>query len=237
MQVLAVIPARYKSTRFPGKPLIDLGGKTMIRRIFETVSAIEGIDDVVVATDDPRIAMEVIGFDGKLVMTSSSCASGTDRVAQAIGSNKAELIVNVQGDQVIMDAAAVTALAEALKAGCDMVTIAAKATDEELANPNCVKVVCDAAGDAITFSRSVETCQAKAPGAECFKHVGVYGFKREVLERFAKLPQSPLEKAESLEQLRALENGIPIRVILASGEFHEINAPEDQQRLEGFWQD
>lgn len=237
MDVIAIIPARYASTRFPGKPLIDLGGKTMIRRIFETVSAIEGIDDVVVATDDPRIALEVIHFDGKLVMTSSACASGTDRVAQACGENQSEIIINVQGDQVIMDAAAITAMVRLLEDGCGMATIATRATAEELADPNCVKVVCDADGNAITFSRSVETCRRGAGQAECLKHVGIYGFRRATLEKFTALPQSPLEKAESLEQLRALENGIAIRVIQAEGEFHEINTPADQARLEKFWQD
>ena len=237
MKVVAVIPARYASSRFPGKPLADIKGKTMIQRIFEQVSMCEDIDDVVIATDDPRIADAARTFGAPAVMTSPECRSGTDRVAQAALGMAADAIINVQGDQVVLDLAALSRIAEELRRGCAMVTAATPAVPEEYGDPNCVKVVCDTRGHALYFSRASIPHARNALKTPVLKHIGIYGFSAETLARFTALEPTPLETTESLEQLRALENGIPIKVIIASGEFLEINTPQDRERVLEAWQD
>ncbi|MFY9398534.1 MAG: 3-deoxy-manno-octulosonate cytidylyltransferase [Desulfomonilia bacterium] len=236
-RIVAVIPARYASTRFPGKPLADLGGKTMIRRIFEQVSRCPDIDEVLVATDDERILAEAQGFGAEAVMTSPECRSGTDRVARALDGRPADAVINVQGDQAVLDLAALTEVARALRQGCPMVTLAVPALPEEYEDPNCVKVVCSRDGHALYFSRSRIPYPRGNTGVGVLKHIGIYGFSRDTLERFTSLEPSPLEAEESLEQLRALENGIPIRVIPASGKFLEINTPEDRERVLKEWEE
>jgi 3-deoxy-manno-octulosonate cytidylyltransferase (CMP-KDO synthetase) len=236
MSVLAVIPARYASSRFLGKPLVDIAGRPMIRRIYEQVLTCSEIDSVLVATDDTRIRDAVEAFGGQVAMTSPECTSGTDRVAQAASGLDAELIVNIQGDQVILDLDAVSRLVIELKAGAGMATIATDALPEDRDDPNCVKVVCDLKGYALYFSRAPIPFACNQGHAEMFKHVGVYGFNRETLQRFTTIPPSPLERTESLEQLRALENGIPIKVIIARGKFFEINTPEDRKKFLKLWQ-
>jgi 3-deoxy-manno-octulosonate cytidylyltransferase (CMP-KDO synthetase) len=148
----------------------------------------------------------------------------------------ADYVVNVQGDQVILDIDALARLVRELKAGASMATIATKALPEDKDDPNCVKVVCDLAGNALYFSRSPIPFARNVGHATMLKHIGIYGFSRQTLLRFTGLPPSSLERTESLEQLRALENGIPIRVIIAQGEFHEINTPQDLERLLKQWQ-
>jgi len=235
MSVVAVIPARYGATRFPGKPLVDIAGKPMIQRIYEQIITCAEVDRVIVATDDERIFTAVESFGGCAAMTSPDCPSGTDRVAQAISGLDADHIVNVQGDQVVLDLDALSGLVEALKEGASMATIATPAQPHEVDDPNTVKVVCSLVGDALYFSRSPIPF-ARNPGhAGMLKHIGIYGFSRKTLERFTSLTPTPLEKTESLEQLRALENGIPIKVIVAHGEFHEINTPSDLERLLHRW--
>ncbi len=236
MSVVAVIPARYGASRFPGKPLVDIAGKPMIRRIYEQVAACEDIDKVLIATDDVRIQNAAEAFGGQVAMTSPECPSGTDRVAQAISGINADYIVNVQGDQIILDIDALARLVKELKAGASMATIATKALPDDRDDPNCVKVVCDLAGNALYFSRSPIPFTRNAGDATMLKHIGIYGFSRQTLLRFTSLPPSSLESTESLEQLRALENGIPIRVIIAQGEFYEINTPQDLERLLKQWQ-
>jgi 3-deoxy-D-manno-octulosonate cytidylyltransferase len=236
MSVVAVIPARYGASRFPGKPLVDIAGKPMIRRIYEQVATCGDIDKVIIATDDVRIQNAAESFGGHVVMTSPECPSGTDRVAQAILETDADYVVNVQGDQVILDIDALARLVRELKAGASMATIATKALPEDKDDPNCVKVVCDLEGNALYFSRSPIPFARNAGHAAMLKHIGIYGFSRQTLLRFTSLPPSSLELAESLEQLRALENGIPIRVIIAQGDFYEINTPEDLERLLKQWQ-
>ncbi len=235
-RVVAVIPARYASTRFPGKPLVDLGGKSMIERIYGAVVKLDGIDEVLVATDDQRIFDAVEAFGGRVIMTSPECPSGTDRVAAAVRDIEADIIINVQGDQVVMDTKAISLMVEALQAGCPMATIGVPADEADIGDPNSVKVVCARNGDALYFSRCAIPFLRDGGNFPFLKHVGLYGFSRAVLERFTQLEPTPLERAESLEQLRALENGISIRVIEARGEFHEINTPADQARLSRFWQ-
>ena len=236
MSVVAVIPARYGASRFPGKPLVDIAGKPMIRRIYEQVAACGDIDKVLIATDDVRIQNAAEAFGGQVAMTSPECPSGTDRVAQAISGINADYIVNVQGDQIILDIDALARLVKELKAGASMATIATKALPDDRDDPNCVKVVCDLAGNALYFSRSPIPFTRNAGDATMLKHIGIYGFSRQTLLRFTSLPPSSLESTESLEQLRALENGIPIRVIIAQGEFYEINTPQDLERLLKKWQ-
>ena len=236
MSVVAVIPARYGASRFPGKPLVDIAGKPMIRRIYEQVATCGDIDKVLIATDDVRIQNAAAAFGGHVAMTSPECPSGTDRVAQAILEMDADYVVNVQGDQVILDIDALARLVQELKAGASMATIATKALPEDEDDPNCVKVVCDLVGNALYFSRSPIPFTRNAGHAIMLKHIGIYGFSRQTLLQFTSLEPSPLERTESLEQLRALENGIPIRVIIAQGEFHEINTPQDLERLLKQWQ-
>ncbi len=235
MRVVAVIPARYESSRFPGKPLTDVKGKTMIRRIFEQVSACPDIDEVLVATDDVRIFEEARSFAAEAVMTSPDCRSGTDRVAQAVRGLSADAVINVQGDQVVLDTVALSEVSRELRQGFPMVTVAAKAHPGEYRDPNCVKVVCDLRGYALYFSRAPIPFERPGAGFEPWKHIGIYGFGRETLQRFTSLAPTPLELAESLEQLRAMENGIPIKVIFASGEFLEINTPQDKERILRTW--
>jgi 3-deoxy-manno-octulosonate cytidylyltransferase (CMP-KDO synthetase) len=235
MSVVAVIPARYGASRFPGKPLVDIAGKPMIRRIYEQVATCPDIDKVLIATDDVRILDAAAAFGGQVAMTSPDCPSGTDRVAQAITGMDTDYVVNVQGDQVILDIDALARLVRELKDGASMATIATEALPEDKDDPNCVKVVCDLVGNALYFSRSPIPFTRNTSHATMLKHIGIYGFSRQTLLRFTGLPPSSLERTESLEQLRALENGIPIRVIIAQGEFYVINTPEDLERLLKQW--
>jgi 3-deoxy-manno-octulosonate cytidylyltransferase (CMP-KDO synthetase) len=235
MNIVAVIPARYASTRFPGKPLADVCGKTMIERVYEQASGIAGICRVIVATDDERIDKTVRAFGGETVMTSSECASGTDRVAEAVKNIDADAVINVQGDQVVLDSKALAGLVECMSQNEQMGTIAVPAKPDDYNDPNIVKVVCSISGYALYFSRSRIPYERSAGNSRMLKHVGIYGYTKETLFRFRELPQSPLELTESLEQLRALENGIPIKVVVAEGEFHEINTPEDRERIIRKW--
>ncbi len=231
MVTVAVIPARYGSTRFPGKPLADVGGKPMLQRVYEQVCAAPGLDRVVIATDDERIRAAASGFGAPAVMTSPACASGTDRVAEAVRDIPADYVVNIQGDQVVMEGAALAAMIAALQSGEAMTTIAVPAAEADLADPNAVKVVLDRRGYALYFSRAAIPYVRAAGQYPLLKHIGIYGFARRTLLEFTALPPSPLELTESLEQLRALENGIPIKVVVSRGRFHEINTPEDRERL------
>jgi 3-deoxy-manno-octulosonate cytidylyltransferase (CMP-KDO synthetase) len=237
MKVIAIIPARYESSRFPGKPLTDIAGKPMIQRIHEQVKLCTDIDDVLIATDDERIRQAAASFGACVVMTSPGCRSGTDRVAQAASSYGAGAVINVQGDQVILDRVALSEVARALRSGFAMVTVATPASPGEYDDPNCVKVVCDLKGFALYFSRSNIPYRRGDVSVETLKHIGIYGFSRETLERYTSLEPTPLEVTESLEQLRALENGIPIKVIIASGEYLEINTPEDRERVLKAWRE
>jgi len=236
MKIIAVIPARFGSTRFPGKPLADIAGKTMIQRIHEQVSACPNIDDVLIATDSMEIFDAAGRFGAHAVMTSPECPSGSDRVAEAVEGMDVDGVVNIQGDQVILDKTALVKLVEKLREGCPMVTIATALPEDEIDDPNCVKVVLGNDGAALYFSRSPIPFVRNPGHSMLLKHIGIYGFSRETLHRYTGLAPTPLEKTESLEQLRALENGIPIRVIVAQGEFFEINTPQDRERLLRTWQ-
>jgi len=237
MKVIAIIPARYESTRFPGKPRVDIAGKPMIRRIYEQVKVCQAVDEVLIATDDQRIFDAAAAFGAPVVMTSPECRSGTDRVAQAVKGLDADAVINVQGDQIVLDKAALAGIASMLRKGDAMVTVATPALPHEIDDPNYVKVVCNLSGFALYFSRSTIPYRRTDTSIQILKHIGIYGFSRETLERFTVLEPSLLEATESLEQLRALENGIPIRVVMASGDYIEINTPQDRERVLESWRE
>jgi 3-deoxy-manno-octulosonate cytidylyltransferase (CMP-KDO synthetase) len=248
LAIVAIIPARFASTRLPGKPLSDIHGKTMIQRVYERAREARRPERVLVATDDERIAAVVRGFGGEAVLTSSGHATGTDRLAEAAAGIDAQIVVNVQGDEPMLDPAGVDAAVEALLADprlpMSTLSLPLRSADEMLA-PSVVKVVTDAGGDALYFSRAPiphlrlgASCDPHASAAEAVarglarKHVGLYAFRREALLRFATLPRSPLEEAEGLEQLRALHHGLRIRVVPVDGDGGlAVDTPEDLERL------
>jgi 3-deoxy-manno-octulosonate cytidylyltransferase (CMP-KDO synthetase) len=236
--IVGAIPARYASTRLPGKPLLPIAGRPMIEHVYERVSRARGLDRIVVLTDDERIAKAVEGFGGEWEMTPPECASGTDRIAHAARRWNAAAVVNIQGDEPLIDPEAVSRIAVHLAdhPGDPVVTLAADAAPEEMGNPNAVKVVLDLAGYALYFSRSAIPYPRQEGGAMPLKyplkHLGIYGYQREALLRLASLPQTPLERSESLEQLRALENGLRIRVLRVERASPGVDTREDLERVE-----
>jgi 3-deoxy-manno-octulosonate cytidylyltransferase (CMP-KDO synthetase) len=235
LAIVAIIPARFGSTRLPGKPLSDIHGKPMIQHVYERARRARRVDRVLVATDDARIADAVREFGGEAVMTSPDHASGTDRLAEAARAVDAEIVVNVQGDEPMLDPSAIDAAVEALLAdpGLAMATLSVPIEDaDELLSPDVVKVVVDAAGDALYFSRSPIPYARRTQRERPRKHVGLYVYRRDALHLFASLPPSPLEEAEGLEQLRALHHGMRIRVVAREGESGvAVDTPEDLERV------
>ena len=247
LAIVAIIPARFASTRLPGKPLSDVHGKTLIERVHERVRGAARLDRILVATDDERIAAAVRAFGGEALLTSPDHPTGTDRLAEATLGIEAEIVVNVQGDEPLVDPAGIDAAVAALEADPDLPisTLSVPIRDaEELLAPQVVKVVADRAGNALYFSRSpIPFVRAGAPDPRAAaeeavrrglarKHVGLYAFRRAALVRFASLPPSPLEEAEGLEQLRALHNGMRIRVVPVEGDGGvAVDTPQDLERL------
>lgn len=242
--VTVVIPARYGSSRFPGKPLADVAGKALIQHVYERVQGCPAVTRVVVASDDERIAEAVRRFGGEAVLTTEPCRTGTDRVAAVARRLQGDFFVNLQGDEIVLVPELLTELVTAFAAGgVGMGTLKRAITaDEEIRNPAVVKVVTDRAGLALYFSRApIPHHRDSRPGgpsvAGHFVHLGVYIFTRETLLRFADLPTGLLEDTEKLEQLRALEHGIPIRVWETRHATLRIDAPEDvaaaEKALEG----
>lgn len=234
-RVVVIIPARYESTRLPGKPLADIDGQPMIQRVYERAAQARGVERVLVATDDTRIRDAVRGFGGDVVMTGREHRTGTDRIAEVARTLDAEVVVNVQGDLPLLDPAIVgAALAPMLAdAGLPMATISTPITSrEDFANPNVVKVVTDRDGYALYFSRSPLPCHRDgAPsGALGHKHIGLYVYRRDFLLSFAELAPTPLEQAEQLEQLRALEWGFRIKVTAVEAASIEVDTPRDLER-------
>lgn len=235
-QVVAIIPARYESTRFPGKPLALIDGKPMIQHVYERTASVASVDRVLVATDDERIAAGVRGFAGEVVMTSSTHVSGTDRIAEVADGLDAEVVVNVQGDLPFLEAPMLDAAVELLHAdgALPMATIKTAIREaSEMANPNVVKVVSDRDGYALYFSRSPLPYwrEAASAGILGYKHIGLYAYRREFLRTFARLAPTPLERAEKLEQLRALEWGFRIKVAETTGGAGiEVDTPADLER-------
>jgi 3-deoxy-manno-octulosonate cytidylyltransferase (CMP-KDO synthetase) len=217
MRVIGLIPARYKSSRLEGKALADILGKPMIQHVYERARLAKSLDDVVVATDDQRIYRAVVGFGGKAVMTSAGHRSGTDRVAEAMASDGADVVVNIQGDEPMLDPLMLEEVVAPFRQGTSvgLVTLKKEVFHEtEFADPGVVKVVTDPNGIALYFSRSlIPYPRSRSIHFRVFEHVGVYAYTRECLLKLAGLPVSRLEEIEDLEQLRALENGIAILVI------------------------
>lgn len=242
MKFIAIIPARYASTRFPGKPLAMLGGKPVIQRVYE--QAVSVLDEAYVATDDERIFQTVTGFGGRAVMTRADHKSGTDRIEEAVEKleTDADVIINIQGDEPFVQASQIETLCHLFDAPETQIGTLGKPfeTMEAVLNPNSPKIVCDRRGFALYFSRSVIPYVRNKQQQEWLqhfpflKHLGLYAYRREVLREVTQLPQSPLELAESLEQLRWLENGYRIRVGKTDVETVGIDTPEDLERAEQF---
>lgn len=230
-----MIPARYESTRLPGKPLALIHGKPMIQHVFERARAVDLVDQVLVATDDARVADAVRGFGGEVAMTSARHESGTDRIAEVARHLDAEIVVNVQGDLPFLEPATVHAAVDLMQADTilPMATVKMPLADAaEMANPNVVKVATDRDGFALYFSRSPLPYwrEATRRGVLGYKHLGLYAYRRDFLLRFARLAPTPLERAEKLEQLRALEWGFRIKVAETQGAGIEVDTPQDLER-------
>ena len=240
MKILGIIPARYASTRFPGKPLVDIGGKSMIQRVYEQSKKCADLAEVLVATDDERIYDHVIKFGGKAIMTSSNHQSGTDRCAEvALQYPEYDTIINIQGDEPFIDPQQISILASCFKsADTQIATLVKKVlTEQELLNTNSPKVLVNLLSEAIYFSRSPlphirgQEQQNWLNYYTYFKHIGIYGYRADVLQLITKLPVSSLEKAESLEQLRWIENGYCIKVAETELETFAVDTPEDLEKL------
>ncbi len=242
MKFIGIIPARFASTRFPGKPLAMLGGRTVIQRVYEQATAI--LDEAYVATDDERIYQAVEQFGGRAIMTRTDHKSGTDRIEEAaekIGT-QADVIINIQGDEPFIQQSQIKTLMHLFDDSTTQIGTLGKRfeTIEAALNPNSPKIVTDKRGFALYFSRSIiPYIRGKEQGEwlkhfPFLKHLGLYAYRREVLREVTLLPQSPLEIAESLEQLRWLENGYRIRVGITDVETVGIDTPEDLQRAESF---
>jgi 3-deoxy-manno-octulosonate cytidylyltransferase (CMP-KDO synthetase) len=240
VKIVGIVPARYASTRFPGKALALIAGKPLIQHVVERCQKAKALSEVIVATDDSRIA-DVAKKFCRVEMTRPDHPSGTDRIAEAATRCVCDAVVNVQGDEPLIDPAAIDAVAGAL-AQNEMSTAATPIQNPaEYDNPNIVKVVVNAAGRALYFSRrTIPYLREAASGSVSeqlaafpfLKHLGIYGYRRETLLRLVKFPVSPLENAEKLEQLRALENGIPIAVVKVDYDGVGVDAPEDVRRVE-----
>lgn len=245
LAIVAIIPARFASTRLPGKVLSEIHGKPMVQHVYERARSARCLDRVLVATDDERVARVVRGFGGEAVMTSSAHATGTDRLAEAAAGTDAAIVVNVQGDEPMLDPvvldAAVRPLLDDPRLEISTASVPLR-TIEEMLSPAVVKVVTDTRGDALYFSRSPipyvrDAGDARAAALDAVRrglarrHLGLYAYRREALLRFAALPPSPLEQAEALEQLRALQHGMRIRVVAVAGEAGvAVDTPQDLER-------
>ena len=238
MKIVGIIPARYASTRFPGKPLALIAGKTLIQRVVEQCQKAKALVEVIVATDDTRI-WEVAQEFCRVEMTAPDHPSGTDRIAEVVGNCSCDGIVNIQGDEPLIDPGVIDSVAGALESA-EMSTAAAPIHEvSEWENPNVVKVVVNAAGRALYFSRrSIPFVRDAGTGAEqlaafpFLKHLGIYGYRRETLLRLVKFKVSSLEQAEKLEQLRALENGVQIAVVKVNYDSIGVDAPSDLKKVE-----
>lgn len=241
MKILGIIPARYGSTRFPGKPLIDINGKSMIQRVYEQAKSCTSLNEVIVATDDQRIFDHVKSFRGNVEMTSDKHESGTDRCAEVVEkiSENYDVVINIQGDEPYIDPIQITQLCECFNdEKTDIATLVKKIESiEDLFDENKVKVVKSSADFAIYFSRNpipFVKGEAKENWLEkqtYYKHIGIYGYRFEVLQKVTQMPLSILEKAEGLEQLRWLENGLRIKVAETQLEAIAIDSPEDLKKI------
>ena len=240
MKIVGIIPARYASTRFPGKPLAPIAGKPLLQHVVERCKSARSLSEVIVATDDPRIAGVAKQFC-RVEMTRPDHPSGSDRIAEVAARSTCDAVVNIQGDEPLIDPAVIDAVAGALE-NSEMSTAAARIKDpDEFGNPNVVKVVVNTDGRALYFSRrTIPYLREAASGSVSeqlaafpfLKHLGIYGYRRATLLRLVQFPVSPLESAEKLEQLRALEHGIQIAVVTVDYDGAGVDVPEDVARVE-----
>lgn len=240
MAILGVIPARYASTRFPGKPLADIRGKSMIRRVYEQAKKARLLNEVIIATDDERIASHVREFGAGVVITGDHHPSGTDRCYEAYTLNKKKYdhIINIQGDEPFLDPGQIDDLAKACDSQTEIATQMIKCTSfEVLSDPGEVKIVLNKNNEALYFSRSVIPFLKNKPEKQWhtfhdyFRHVGMYAYRADILQKITLLKPSSLENAESLEQLRWLENGYRIKCILTGYDSHCVDTPDDIQKV------
>lgn len=241
---LGVIPARYGAQRFPGKPLALIAGKPLVQRVYEQAIQSSRLDKVIVATEDTRILETVTGFGGEAMLTSPECATGTDRVAEVARQYPYDLVVNIQGDEPLMRPEMIDQLVDGLRDDqqCVMATLARRIeAPEVLENPNVVKVVVTRAGQALYFSRhpipyARQAASARAADqfgqARHLKHLGIYAYRRAFLLRYVEMPQTELEQTEKLEQLRALEHGFAIKVIVTPHDSIGVDCPDDVELIE-----
>lgn len=240
MQILGIIPARYASTRFPAKALVDIGGKSMIQRVYEQSAKATQLDQVIVATDDERILNHVLDFGGKAVMTSENHHSGTDRCYEALTKTEGlyEYVINIQGDEPFISPEPIDRLAEVLTGDTELATLVKIIdSDEILFNPNVPKAVLNKRNEVMYFSRQTipylrnKETQEWLSSHVFYKHIGIYAYRTDVLAQITKLPVSSLEKAEALEQLRWLENGYAIKAVITSDDSHGVDTPDDLDRV------
>lgn len=239
-KVVGIIPSRYASTRFPAKPLVDIAGKSMIQRVYEQASKAKLLSDVIVATDDERIFDHVRGFGGKVVMTSTEHQTGTDRCAEVLSKLEGvDAVINIQGDEPFIEPEQIDQLAALFEnPETEIATLIKRIDDvEDLFSNTVIKVVKAADGKAIYFSRTaIPYLKGVEPkdwllNTTFYKHIGIYAYRSEVLKKLSSLPQTQLEKAESLEQLRWLENGYSIQLAETEHESNSVDTPEDLKRL------
>ncbi|MDB5282318.1 MAG: kdsB [Bacteroidota bacterium] len=238
MKIIGIIPSRYASTRFSGKPLVDIGGKTMIRHVYEQASKSKSLSQVIVATDDERIYTEVKNFGGNAIITAATHNNGTERCAEVATTLNADVVINIQGDEPFIQPEQIDLLAALFsKSEVQIGTLVKKhVLDEELKNPSRIKVVLNKNMEAIYFSRSVipylrESSQYSILNTQYYKHIGIYGYRINILKELVKLKPSVLELAESLEQLRWLENGYRISCAVTTHDSASIDTPEDLLQL------
>jgi 3-deoxy-manno-octulosonate cytidylyltransferase (CMP-KDO synthetase) len=238
MKIATIIPARYQSSRFEGKPLAQINGKPMIQHVYERSARSRTTDMTVVATDDQRIQEAVESFGGTVIMTNTVHHSGTDRLAEAAALLKLEMddiVINVQGDQPLIDPRSLDQVISPFEKDNDleMTTLAFRIVDpREKINPKDVKVVFDQNGNALYFSRAPIPFGRDKPAEDMYKHLGVYAYRRRFLDTFSQFQQGKLENIEKLEQLRVLENGISLRVVVTPYDSPEVDIPDDIQRIE-----
>ncbi|MFH1784204.1 MAG: 3-deoxy-manno-octulosonate cytidylyltransferase [bacterium] len=238
MRVIAMIPARYDSSRFPAKALADIAGKPMIQRVYEQVKKSSVLEDVIVVTDSEKILKTVESFGGKAMMTSKDCQSGTDRIAEAVKDVDCEIVVNVQGDEPLIVHEVIDAAIEPLLNDPNILmgTAVSRISDlEDIENHNVAKVVLDKDNFVIYFSRSAIPCSKNSQPdiytQVYYKHIGIYVYRKDFVLTFSSLPQMPLEKIESLEQLRALEHGYKIKATIMDYDSVSVDVPEDVERV------
>lgn len=234
-KIVAVLPARYESTRYPGKPLVLIAGKPMIQWVYEQTKKATGMTDVFVATDSDKIKNAVEAFGGKAIMTASNHQTGTDRIIEAMKQIDADIIVNVQGDEPTIDPRMIVQVFEPLvkDPSLEAATLMRKILNpEDVKNQNIVKITTNLKGDIITLSRSPIPFHMKDSAVPTFQHLGLYAFKKSFLQQFGKWDQTPIEKTESIEIMRAIEHGVRFRAVETTFKSQDVNVPEDVAKVE-----